>query len=70
MGRPGKTEVVAVGITRSKPYLFPLSPSGATWALDGPIPIAPLAEGKTISLRSRASLGSDKASRRVVVFRR
>jgi hypothetical protein len=70
MGRPGKTEVVAVGITRSKPYLFPLSPSGATWALDSPIPIAPLAEGKTISLRSRASLGSDKASRRVVVFRR
>ncbi len=68
--RQGKGEVVAVGLTRLKPYILPLSLDGSPWSLDGKVPIAKVAQGKSLTLVTRGSLGNDKNARRVVVFRR
>jgi len=68
--RAGKGEVVAIGLSRARPWVHPLSADGKTWSLEGPIPIAKVTESKPVLLLTRGSLGADRNARRVVAFRR
>lgn len=67
--RPGKGEVIAVGISRTKPYLVPLT-DGPKWKLDGPLRVITVAPGAPRTLRGDARLSPDPKARRVVAFRR
>jgi hypothetical protein len=68
-GRPGKGEVVAVGISRARPWVVPLS-DGPRWSLDGPLRVTTIAAGASKTLRGEARLAADPKERRVVVWRR
>ncbi|MBW2455537.1 MAG: hypothetical protein JRI68_13540 [Deltaproteobacteria bacterium] len=68
-GRPKKTEVVAVGLTRTRPWVHPLT-DGEPWTLDGPVRFVKVTPDGYVKLKARRSLGHNAASRRVVVWRR
>lgn len=68
-GRSGLVDTVAVGITRTRPWIHPLS-DGKPWSIDGDVRILQVPEGKTVTVRAPAGLGGDAAARRVVVWRR
>lgn len=70
-GRKNKKVVVALGITKARPWIQPLAPLGARpWTLDGDPPLTELPADGKVELRAALSLGSDAANRRVVVWRR
>lgn len=68
-GHANKRSVVAVGITKSAPWVHPLS-KDQPWTLDGPVPMLEVAPDDEVELRSKVPLGFDAASRRVVAWRR
>jgi hypothetical protein len=68
-GRAGKGDVVAVGITRAKPWLATLT-DGPRWSLEGPLRVVQIPVGSTKTLRGEARLAADVKDRRVVVWRR
>jgi len=67
-GRPKKTKVVALGLTRSKPWVHPLT-DGEPWTLDGPVRAVDVTPDGYVKLKARRVLGHNAASRRVVVWR-
>ncbi len=68
-GRPHKTEVVGVGLTKRRPWAHPLT-DGQPWTLDGPVHAVKVAPSGYVKLKARRPLGHNAASRRVVVWRR
>jgi hypothetical protein len=68
-GHANKKTVVAVGITKTAPWIHPLT-SDASWTLDGPAPMAEVAADGDIELRSKLPLGFNAGARRVVAWRR
>ncbi len=70
LGRPDKTEALAVGLTARPPWFHPLT-QGPAWKLDGDLPIIKVRLGETVRVRSvHGSLGGSVQDRRVVVWRR
>jgi hypothetical protein len=69
-GREGKGEVVAIGLTKARPWVHPLSPVHARWSLDGEPPVTRVPVGKTVVFHAADTLGTDKNARRAVAFRR
>ena len=68
-GRAGKGDVIAVGITKAKPWLTPLT-DGPRWSLEGPLRVVQIPVGSTKTLRGEVRLAADAKDRRVVVWRR
>lgn len=70
LGRPEKSEAIAVGLAKRPPWIHPLTDGGA-WTLDGELPISKVRLGESIKVRTRSgTLGPDPNSRRVVVWRK
>jgi hypothetical protein len=70
-GRSGKKEVVALAITKARPWIHPLSlPASEPWTIDGPLSAAALAADGSVELQTTAPLGADPSARRIVVWRR
>jgi hypothetical protein len=70
LGRPDKTEALAVGLTKHPPWFHPLT-RGPAWKLDGHLPMLKIKLGESVKVRSlTGSLGADPNDRRVVVWRR
>lgn len=68
-GRGGKSEAIAVGISRTAPWVVPLT-EGPRWTLEGPLHVVRIPVGSTMTLRGAARLDADPKARRVVVWRR
>ena len=68
-GVAGRTQAVAIALTRAAPWVQPLQAS-EPWALDGPPGIVELLVDAEIALKAGTRLGDDAAGRRVVVWRR
>jgi hypothetical protein len=68
-GWVGKGDVVAVGISRAKPWMVPLT-DGPAWTLEGPLRVLQIAVGATKTVRGAARLAADPKDRRVVAWRR
>ncbi|RLB60135.1 MAG: hypothetical protein DRI90_14410 [Deltaproteobacteria bacterium] len=68
-GRPHKTEVVAVGLTKTRPWVHPLT-DDQPWTLAGSVHAVKVTPGGYVKLKASRSLGYNAASRRVVVWRR
>ena len=70
LGRPEKTEALAVGLSKRPPWFHPLTHRSA-WKLDGDLPIVKVKLGESVKVRSvTGSLGGNPNDRRVVVWRR
>ncbi len=70
LGRPGKKEMLAVGLSSRPPWIHPLV-RGKPWKLDGDLPVISVDPDGSVRVRSRTgTLGHDPNERRVVVWRR
>ena len=70
LGRPDKTEAVALGLVRRRPWVYALS-DGAAWKLDGALQVMKIPMGKSVRVRVvGGALGGNPSDRRVVVWRR
>lgn len=68
-GRPGKGDVVALGIVKQPPWIIPLT-DGPAWQVDGLLRILNVPVGSTMKVLAKPSLGKDPNARRVVIWRR
>lgn len=65
----GGKGVIAVGLSRTRPWVSPLT-DGPAWTLSGAPRVVQIPTGQTRVLRSAAPLAADPKDRRVVVWRR
>jgi hypothetical protein len=63
------TTAVAVGLSRSRPWIVPLT-DGPAWSLSGAPRVVPIPAGVAKALRGAVPLPADGKDRRVVVWRR
>lgn len=68
-GRPGTSGVVAVGLSRSRPWIVPLT-DGPRWSLAGAPRVVAIAPGTTKAVHGALRLPAEGKDRRVVVWRR
>ncbi|MBW2522753.1 MAG: hypothetical protein JRI23_01195 [Deltaproteobacteria bacterium] len=68
-GHANKKTVAALGITKTAPWVHPLT-AGEPWTLDGPVPMVEVPADGEIQLKAAIGLGFDANARRVVAWRK
>jgi hypothetical protein len=68
-GRSGESEIVALSLSRTPPYIHPLS-EAAAWTLDGEPQIVHIVAGKSVRLRAIPPFTGPRGTRETIVWRR